>query len=188
MTFFCRIPEWFRVNNEKEIYTPGLQFRQVSQTQRIGKSGALNKDTLWYNSDLNEFEYVQMIKLTIYCSFKFKSFPFESHHCDVIFFSIDQPIEDLQMNSSIVGFKEKNKKREQGLLNLPQSRLPFDISLESLEPVMITLDGTDLSTAGMRLHFVRNDFGQIFGGYYVPTTIFVLLSLMSYSIDIDVVI
>ena len=80
------------------------------------------------------------------------------------------------------------KKREQGLLNLPQSRLPFDISLESLEPVMITLDGTDLSTAGMRLHFVRNDFGQIFGGYYVPTKIFVLLSQISYSIDIDLVI
>merc|ERR1712126_479817 len=39
----------------------------------------------------------------------------------------------------------------------------------------------------MRLHFVRDSFGQIFGGYYAPTKIFVLLSLISYSIDIDLV-
>ena len=185
---FCRITEWFRVTNEKELYTPGLQFRKVSQTQRIPKSGALNKDTLWYNSYNYKFDYIQMIKLTIYCSFKFKSFPFDSHQCDVTFFTIDDYAEQLQMKPSEVGYESKNVKYGQGLIHFPQSRLPFDISLESLKPFNISIDGSEHSSAGMRLHFARNDFGQIFGGYYVPTTIFVLLAHLSYSIDIEVVI
>ena len=92
------------------------------------------------------------------------------------------------MVSSEVGFESKLVKYGKGLIKLPQSRLPFDISLESLEPFNLTFDDSNHSTAGMRLHFIRNDFGQIFGGYYVPTKIFVFLSLISYSIDIDLVI
>ena len=117
----------------------------------------MNKDTLWYNSPHDEFEYFQIIKLTIYCSFRFKSFPFESHQCDVTFFTIDDVVDDLLMEPSKVGFNNKHVKHGQGLINLPESRLPFDISLESLEPFTINFDGYIHSSAGMRIHFVRND-------------------------------
>ena len=129
-----------------------------------------------------------MIKLTVYCSFNFESFPFDSHQCDTTFFAIDNLFDTLQIESPEVGFESKLVKYGQGLIQLPQSRLPFDIFLESLETFVLSINGFNHSSAGMRLHFVRNDFGQIFGGYYVPTKIFVLLSQTSYSIDIDLVI
>ena len=47
--------------------------------------------------------------------------------------------------------------------------------------------GYKYSYAGMRLHFTRNDFGVLIGGYYGPTIIFSTLSLVSYSIKADIV-
>ena len=89
----------------------------------------------------------------------------------------------LQMIPTEVGFKSQNLKIGQGFLLLNQTRLPFDISMESLEPFFISFDGYNFSSAGLRLSFRRNRFTLLIGGYYVPTTIFVLLSLVSYSID-----
>ena len=75
----------------------------------------------------------------------------------------------------------------EGKIDFNQHRLPFDISMESLEPFMVVDDDYNYSSAGMRLFFTRNEFGLLMGGYYVPTFIFALLSLVSYSIDADMV-
>ena len=75
----------------------------------------------------------------------------------------------------------------EGKIDFNQHRLPFDISIESLEPFMVVDDDYNYSSAGMRLFFTRNEFGLLMGGYYVPTFIFALLSLVSYSIDADMV-
>ena len=68
-----------------------------------------------------------------------------------------------------------------------QSHLPFDIVLESLEPFEYAEGKYLFSYVGMRLHLTRNDFGVLIGGYYGPTAIFSLLSLVSYSIKADIV-
>ena len=93
----------------------------------------------------------------------------------------------LQMIPTEVGFKSQNLEIGEGFLLLNQTRLPFDISMESLEPFFISFDGYNFSSAGLRFTFRRNSRSLLIGGYYVPTTIFVFLSLVSYSIDIDMV-
>ena len=52
-----------------------------------------------------------------------------------------------------------------GLLQMRQSRLPFDIALKSLEPFEYVQRGLSFSYVGMRIHFTRNDFGVLIGGY-----------------------
>ena len=75
----------------------------------------------------------------------------------------------------------------EGVLLLNQSRLPFDIYLESLTPFNISRIGYVYSQAGMRIHLRRNNFALLIGGYYGPTIIFSTLSLVSYSIRTEVV-
>jgi hypothetical protein len=64
-----------------------------------------------------------------------------------------------------VGFKSQNLKIGEGFLLLNQTRLPFDISMESLEPFFISFDGYNFSSAGLRLSFIRNRFYILIGGY-----------------------
>ena len=89
--------------------------------------------------------------------------------------------------SELIRYKNKQTKYGEGVLNIKQARLPFDIALESLKPFGVVSSGHNYSSTGMRIHFTRNTFGLLVGGYYVPTMIFTLLSLVSYTINSDMV-
>jgi hypothetical protein len=91
------------------------------------------------------------------------------------------------MSTTAMNYKNQSVSHDEGLLHMKQSRLPFDISLESLKPFEYVEGGMKYSYAGMRIHLTRNDFGVLIGGYYGPTIIFSMLSLVSYSIKADIV-
>ena len=87
----------------------------------------------------------------------------------------------------MISYQNQEIQYGEGLLQLNQSRLPFDISLESLKPFLKPEMGYDYSFAGMRIHLARNSFTMLIGSYYGPTVIFSILSLVSYSIKSDIV-
>ena len=70
---------------------------------------------------------------------------------------------------------------------MKQSRLPFEITLESLEIFKVEEDGYNYTHAGMKINFTRNQLGLLAGGFYVPTFMFSLLSLLSFAISSDMV-
>ena len=106
---YFRLPEWFRVlKQESFIFSPNLQFSHTKSIQRIRKSGTVDKDPLWFNYPKGYFEYVQSLKVTIYCPFKFMAFPFDSHYCDLTFFTLDDEVASILMNSSDVGYNNSH--------------------------------------------------------------------------------
>ena len=70
---------------------------------------------------------------------------------------------------------------------MKQSRLPFKITLDSLETFTVLEDGYNYSYAGIKINFTRNKLGVLAGGFYLPTLIFSLLTLLSFAINPDVV-
>ena len=70
---------------------------------------------------------------------------------------------------------------------LGESRLPFDIELNSMRPFGILDAGYNYSYAGMTVSFTRNGIGHLVGGFYGPTTVFKVLSLISFNINPEVV-
>lgn len=67
------------------------------------------------------------------------------------------------------------------------TRLPFDIEMKSMETFGILDAGYNYSYAGMAVHFSRNGIGTLLGGFYAPTTVFQVLSLISFNINPEVV-
>ena len=84
-------------------------------------------------------------------------------------------------------FEDKFKKYGEGKVEMDQSLLPFDISFESLKPKDRFLAGFNYSYTGVQIHLVRNNFKILIGSYYAPTAMFSILSLISFSINPDVV-
>ena len=70
---------------------------------------------------------------------------------------------------------------------MDQNLLPFDISFETLEPEERFLAGFEYSYAGVRIYLKRNDFKLMVGSFYGPTAMFSMLSLISFSINPDIV-
>ena len=186
---FFRTLKWYAINevDQKLIYTPTLKILAAKSIQRTRNYGAKDQDYFWFLYPNSIIEYQQALKVTIYCSFNFQSFPFDNHICDVKFGGIGNLKRALIQNATIVGYKDKNINYGEGFLHVKQSRLPFSISLESLKPFDHYEIGFNYSYAGMRIHFSRNSIGQLLGGYYGPTMIFALISLVSFSINVDMV-
>ena len=56
--------------------------------QRTRNYGPKDSDYFWFQSPHN-FEYQQALKATIYCSFDFQTYPFDTHYCTVVGLSTD---------------------------------------------------------------------------------------------------
>ena len=79
------------------------------------------------------------MKVTIYCHFNFKTFPFDSQICDLKFGPVGIFFENLQLNSTIID-------HEKGQLSIDDSSLPFDFSLQSLESSVFEIKGKVIYT------------------------------------------
>ena len=180
---------WYAVNefDQTQIFTPTLEISGTKTIVRKRKYGAIDKDYFWYFHPDNKMEYQQSLQVTIYCSMDFTHFPFDYHACDLNFGSSGISINAIKLNSTTIYYKNQTVSHDHGLLHVEQAHLPFDIELESLEPFEYIEGEYKYSYAGIRIHLTRNNFGVLIGGYYGPTIIFSMLSLVSYSIKADIV-
>ena len=168
------------------MYFPTLQINEAKSVSRTRKYGPTDEDFFWFLYP-HFFEFQQALKVEIYCTFDFTSFPFDSHECDFKFGASSSYSTVLILNEPWVRYKDEKREFGEGPLNINQSRLPFKISLESLKQFEFSQAGFKYSFVGMRMTLTRNSFGLLIGGYYGPTTIFSLLSLVSFSINPDIV-
>ena len=180
---------WYAVNDfdQTQIFTPTLEISGSKNIVRTRKYGPTDKDYFWYFHPGNKMEYRQSLQVTIYCSMDFTQFPFDYHACDLNFGSSGNSIRAIKLNTTTIYHKNQTVNHDDGLLHMEKTHLPFDIELESLESFEYVEGDFKYSYARMRIHLTRNDFGVLIGGYYGPTFIFSMLSLVSYSIKADVV-
>ena len=109
-------------------------------------------------------EYQQVLKITIYCSFDFTSYPFDSHKCDFNFGMKEITSKSMQLNATLVRYMQYTTKYGQNILPIfNATKIPFDISLESLKPYENFQAGFNYSTTGMRIHLIRNNFDELIG-------------------------
>ena len=79
------------------------------------------------------------------------------------------------------------KKSEKISIDSNESPVRFDIKLTSIKPYNESEYKYLFSYSGISLELKRSTPGLLFGGFYFPTGIFALLSLVSFSIDLQMV-
>ena len=179
---------WYPLDgkDQNQIYSPTMTINRAKTIERTSIFGLTDEDESWFDSQNGKIDYKQSIKVTIYCKFEFQFYPFDKHFCDFIYIAT-APALYLWLNSSEIRYQNQNAENQGEIIHIEQSDLPFHIKLERLERFNLTRTGFNYSSTGMRIHIARTNLGLLIGGYYGPTTIFVLLSLVSYSIDADMV-
>lgn len=180
--------EWYEVTKQdaKQIYFPSLKIQHAKSIIRQRKYSPTDSDYFWFHYP-HSLEYQQSLKVTIYCTFDFSSYPFDSQICDFVYGSVSTPSKKLNLKPAAINFKNSLTKYGQTDLNIKQSRLPFEIKVASLESFEKFENGYNYSSAGMKIYLTRNDLGLLLGSFYGPTAIFSILSLISFSINLDIV-
>ena len=183
-----RTPKWYAINevDQYEVYFPTLQISDAKSVSRTRKYGPQDEDYFWFSYP-HQFEYQQALKVEIYCTFDFTSFPFDAHECDFNFGASSSFSSVLMLNETFLRYKNIKRMYGEGPIIFDHTRLPFNVSLESVGEYEFSQAGYQYSFVGMRISLTRNNFGLLVGGYFGPTTIFSLLSLVSFTISPDVV-
>ena len=170
------------------MYFPILKVhnaKHVIKEHHVALSRPTN-DYFWMHFP-HYFEYQQSLQVEIYCSFKFNLFPFDTNQCNFMLRSSENRDTFLRMLPLQIKYGEHvlihGQKPSQ--MELEQSVLPFDITVESLDTFVKFIDGFNISHAGMKIRFSRNNLGLLLGGFYVPMAMFSILSLISYCIHLD---
>ena len=94
--------------DKTQIYTPTLKLAGAKTIIRTRNYGATDTEYFWYNHPANRLEHLQSLKSTIYCSFDFKHFPFDSHYCDLSLGDALVSKKYSVLNSSTITYQGQN--------------------------------------------------------------------------------
>ena len=180
---------WSLIDKEtaKDLFFPKQRIRKVKEFKEFQPYSATNDDYYWFSAP-HGFVYEETFMVTIFCSFDFSTFPFDHQQCDfAIGLSDSSASFSSLMPTVVINLDGKTTQFGKSPLQFLSSRLPFDMKLSGLEPFAITHSGKNYSHAGMRVDFTRNKLSQLIGGFYGPTALLGVLSLISYSINPEVV-
>ena len=182
--------KWLLIDKElsKDLFFPKQQIKNVKRLTEAQPYSSNVDDYYWFHVP-HDFEYEETFIVTIFCSFDFSSFPFDHQHCDFVFGLSQQTTGSAFLSPTLIKTQDGNQ-TQFGKAALPflSVRLPFDIKISGIEPFSVNSSGGFIySHAGMRIDFTRNKLSQLIGGFYGPTAIFAILSMISYSINPEVV-
>lgn len=180
--------KWHQIDQKEaqELFFPKIIVRNAKSVGYQKEFASYESPYFWFETP-HHFEFQQVMKATIYCSFDFKNFPFDGHECDFII----GLSANAEYNSRLLTTKIKHFDQEANdfgdRIAIQKSILPFTMHVLPIKPFAKYIEGYNYSHAGMKIEFVRNSLGSLLGRFYAPTSIFAILSLISYFIDPQVV-
>ena len=173
----------------KELLFPKLRFKNVKEIEQLYEYGPSSDHDFFYSRPPHGLIYVERLKITVYCPFEFNNFPFDVHQCNLSFglsssgagaFTLSQP-------NVKYGSIQTTSGTENIIIDSAYSPVPFDVEITSMETYNESEYGFTFSYSGLTMNLRRSDLGLLLGGYFVPTAIFALLSLVSFAVDLQMV-
>ena len=160
-----------------------MNAKSISRQRRINP----NDQEYFWLAHPHLLIFKQSLKLKFYCDFHFTKFPFDEHTCELKYTTISASINIVKLLPIKIHYG--NTKNEiKTCIDVHQDALPFEILLHgNLENEFLSIDGLTYPVARINIDFRRNTFGLLVGTFYIPTSLFAILSLISFSIEIDMV-
>ena len=176
------------LSSYNEIRRPSLMFLNAFDVQKISLFGSDRFNYFWiYTENQTRFEYAEYLQVKLGCNFEFNNFPFDRHDCKMDFFcpSYDEPMlefTEIHIYDSVTGVEvPKNES-----LDLQNGRIPFRAQVRNLlDTKPKTMGYYSFSTTGIQFSLKRTDFALLMSGYFIPTGMFAIFSMLSFLISIE---
>ena len=154
-------------------------FRKVIHTEILPLYGDEEHFQLWLNKEESWMEHYQSMKVTFSCKFDFGDYPFDSHDC-----GLDFGMPALVHNKSakfgpiqILGRDSKTKLLDKEV-EIPNDHLPYKFTIIGKEAYPHYSFKYFAPYSGVIINVKRETLGELVGGFYSPTAIFALLSML----------
>ena len=173
---------------KESLFFPKLSFNNAKSIEKQKSYGARSAEYFFMITNYHhDFEYFESVKLTSYCQFEFSSFPFDAHNCEILVGSGVNYIGTQKIKKPTVIHKKFASNKNS--IPIKSKNVPFEMKAESITPFphLNNGNGYNYSYTGVRISMKRNTLGLLLGRFYGPTAVFSALSLLSYNINMDMV-
>jgi len=181
---------WYEIDQDvhQEIAGKQLSLNFINALS-INKASIYGEDRFEYfwHAEPHYKEYAELIQETLTCDFKFNKFPFDEHECYLRFHNPHLIKSFLTLTPTKIYVHSKSTNVSQPSVSIDNSRLQYTITVDSIETTMTQSTVYEYVNSGLKLKLQRRNIGQLLGGYFGPTAIFALLSLISFIINPDIV-
>jgi hypothetical protein len=183
---------WYEINDVEAdlIWHPTLVVENILKIEKLSiYGGGSSTKYLWIKYP-HYIEYAEHIKLTISCDFDFSQYPFDSNECDMDFGDPVYEADYMQLTGMEIYFEDKYTSIDEPLpITVLVAGLPYKIDIQAKEEFKLIAPDADesYSYSGIKFTFTRNSLGLLLGGFYGPTAIFAVLSLISFVIEANAV-
>ena len=116
----------------EDLTFPKLRFKNVKEVKKLDEYGPPPDNDCFFLRYPHELVYVERLKITTYCAFNFRSFPFDKHHCDLSFGLSSSHIGIFELLKTQIRHKNISTKSVEGLfkVNLEMAIFGFDLENE----------------------------------------------------------
>ena len=181
---------WYEIDKDVHQEMAGkqlsLNFINALSINKASIYGEHRFEYFWH-AEPHFKEYAELIQETLTCDFQFHKFPFDEHECYLKFHNPHLMEKFLTLTPTKVYIRSKSTNVSEPSLGIDNSRLPYTITVESIDTSMTQSTVYEYVNSGFKLKLKRRNIGQLLGGYFGPTAIFALLSLISFIINPDIV-
>ena len=171
----------------KRIWRPDLAFLHMTDNKILVTYGNEEKFSFWINTEDNSMEYIESIRVTFSCKFSFEDYPLDTHFCPLKFGSETVSTDKLLFEGVKILNIDGNATELTEKIRFENEHLPYDMWIEAINPFSHYNIGHFSPYIGVTLILKRNTLGDLIAGYYIPTSIFAIFSMISFFIDPDVV-
>ena len=184
---------WFNIydtKNPNEILRRAQSAAKIINCQSLEKTKMIDvKNSLgffWHQEPFFKL-FEEDFKVTLSCNFDFLMFPFDKHQCYLKFINPYYEKDQAKFTPTSIYVKSSSTNLTDQPLLIKDHKLPYEISVASIPTGQYFLTKYTHATTGIVFNLERNDIGQLIGGFFWPTGIFTIISLVSFLIDPDVV-
>ena len=170
------------------IWRPNVHW---SNSVKILKLPSLNQNTIgsfWYHHP-NHFFYQEYLQLSLSCGMDFQHYPYDSHECIMSLTNVIGNLALVTLQSPLIYAGNVTQNSTGKSYTAQKDKLQFDVWVEPLNSTIISAFGTNYSTAQVKFHLKRKStiISNLLSSYYAPTSVLAFMSLISFSIDPNVV-
>ena len=166
------------------FWNPMIRFRKTIKIVPTRYYGGPQGYLFMYERN-HSMEYAAEFILTFSCQFNFENYPFDSQECPIEYGDFLYQTHHVTLNSTRIVYENIDTVFGDDPIIIDD--LPFEFQLRAMKTTNKTVAGYTYSYTGVHLTIIRKTMRKLIISYYLPTTFFSLLSMISFLIKPDVV-
>lgn len=174
------------VGDYDKIRRPHIMIMNAYMIEKIKLFGSNGFNYFWFYNT-GGFEYAEYLQVKLGCDLDFRSYPFDSHKCYLKYFDPGYDVNMMDFKIPRIYTVKDDEATYLATIDLETPRVPFKVQVGPIlnQSMGISMIGYSYNVQGLQFRLERSNIELLTTGFYIPTALFALISILALTVTID---